>query len=193
MHAAVRFPAHATYLVPGNVLPPVGIRPVWPGTVRADSSRAHAPHRVADLACMRETESLRRHANVTEPSRRFCSGSTDDRLHRRSPRRVLRAVWLIPPTGLRLHTRLARVERGTEIVHVPISHIGMRKETCNCSTKIGTSASSTDFTSLCLFAQTSTLYRIVFAEQHDAILIDWMNIRAPLHYLAGGPVFSDSS
>ena len=34
------------------------IRPLWPGTFRADSSRAHAPHLVAAPACMRETDSL---------------------------------------------------------------------------------------------------------------------------------------
>ena len=39
------------------------------------------------------------------------------------------AVSRIPPRGLWLHTRLARVERGIEIVQVPISHIDMRKET----------------------------------------------------------------
>ena len=39
------------------------------------------------------------------------------------------AVSRIPPRGLWLHTRLARVERGIEIVQVPISHIDMKKET----------------------------------------------------------------
>ena len=39
------------------------------------------------------------------------------------------AVPRIPPRGLWLHTRLARVERGIEILQVPISHIDMRKET----------------------------------------------------------------
>ena len=82
MHAAARFPAYATYLVPGSVLPPVGIRPLWRGTFRADSSRAHAPHRVAAPACMHDTESLRRHAHVPEPSRRFSSGSGDRGLRR---------------------------------------------------------------------------------------------------------------
>ena len=118
MHAAVRFPAYATYLVPGRVLPPVGIRPLWPGTLRADSSRAHAPHRVVAPACMRETESLRRTTHVPEPSGRF-------------PFVLVTAdcaVSRIPPRGLWLRTRLARVERGIEIVQVPIRHIDMRKE-----------------------------------------------------------------
>ena len=51
------------------------------------------------------------------------------------------AVSRILPRGLWLHTRLARVERGIEIVQVPISHIDMKKETvgipvvrtCTCS------------------------------------------------------------
>ena len=38
------------------------------------------------------------------------------------------AVSRIPPRDLWLHTRLARVERGIEIVQVPISHIVMKKE-----------------------------------------------------------------
>ena len=38
------------------------------------------------------------------------------------------AVSRIPPRGLWLHTRLARVERGIEIMQVPISHIDTRKE-----------------------------------------------------------------
>ena len=82
MHAAVRYPAYATYLVPGSVLPPMGMRPLWPGTLRADSSRAHALHRVAAPACMRESESLPRHAHVPEPSRRFRSDSGDRGLRR---------------------------------------------------------------------------------------------------------------
>ena len=39
------------------------------------------------------------------------------------------AVSRIPPGGLWLHTRLARVERGIENVQVPISHFDMKKET----------------------------------------------------------------
>ena len=39
------------------------------------------------------------------------------------------AVSRIPPRGLLLHIRLARVERGIEIVQVPIGHIDMKKET----------------------------------------------------------------
>ena len=91
MHAAVRFPAYATYLVPDRVPIPVGIRPLWPGAFRADSSRAHAPHRVAAPACMCDTESLRRHAHVPEPSRRFRSGSGGRGLRRvaDSPRGAL--------------------------------------------------------------------------------------------------------
>jgi len=71
MHLAVRFPAYADYLVPGRVLPSVASRPLWPGIFRADSSRAHAPHRAAAPASMHETESLRRRAHVLESSRRF--------------------------------------------------------------------------------------------------------------------------
>ena len=46
------------------------IRPLWPRTVRVDSSRAHAPHRVAAPTRMRETESLRRHTHVPVTYRR---------------------------------------------------------------------------------------------------------------------------
>ena len=127
MHAAVRVPAYATYLVPGRVLPPVGIRPLWPRTLLVDSSRAHAPHRVAGLARVHETESLRRHAHVPET---FLDGSV--------PALVIAdcAVSRIPPRGLWLQTRLARVDRGIEIVQLPISlsHIGMRKEQHSIST-----------------------------------------------------------
>ena len=123
MHAAVRFPTYATYLVPGPVLPPVGIRPLWPGTFRADSSRAHAPHRVAAPACMYDAESLRaRHTCQTLPEGSVPVLVTTDC-----------AVSRIPPRGLWLHTRLARVERAIEIVQVPISHIDMKKEiTMDC-------------------------------------------------------------
>ena len=43
------------------------------------------------------------------------------------------AVARIPPRDLWLHTRLARVERGIEIVQVPVSHIDMRKEIARAS------------------------------------------------------------
>ena len=82
MHAAVRFSTYATYVVPGSVLPPVGITPLWPGTVRADSSRAHAPHSVAAPSRTHKTKSLRRHAHLPEPSRRSHSDSGDRELHR---------------------------------------------------------------------------------------------------------------
>ena len=82
MHAAVKVPAHANYPVPDSVPPPVGIWPLWPGTFRADSSRAHAPHRVSAPARMRETKSLRRHTHVPGPSRRFRSDSGDRGLRR---------------------------------------------------------------------------------------------------------------
>ena len=82
VHTANRIPAYANCLGPGSVLPPVAIRPLWRGTFRAHSSRAHAPHRVADPPRMQKTESLRRNEQVLESSTRLRAGARDRGLRR---------------------------------------------------------------------------------------------------------------
>ena len=120
MHVAVRFSAYANYLVPGSVLPPVGIRPLSP--VATD-----IPCRQLTSSC---TASRRTHMHAgTKFQRRHAT--CQSLLEGFAPFLVTAdcAVSRIPMRGLWLHTRLARVERGIEIVQVPISHIDMRKET----------------------------------------------------------------
>ena len=86
--------------------------------VRGVSHRCDGHASIVLVARMRETESLRRHAHVPEPCRKFRSESGD-----RGRRRVADFPGPLAP-----HPACPR-GGGVERVQVPISHNDMRKET----------------------------------------------------------------
>ena len=102
----------------GIVLRPVRIRPLWPGT--PVQTAFELMHRIASR--LPRSCAKRNLCAATHTCQDLLEGFAS------VPVTADCAVSRILPRGRRRHTRLARVERGIEIVQVRMSHIDMRKK-----------------------------------------------------------------